>query len=283
MLSFYLFQTKVCVQYAFLFVCLLFLIFNVPFIPLFFALLVHELGHILIALLFKIHISKAELSLLGCLIFYDNAEEKSKFVRILFALFGPLCSFLSLVLCAQLLKYNILPYAFLTDFVQKSALLFVFNILPFYPLDGGKILSELLQCFITRKKSIQILTFFTRTFACFLLLFTFYNALLKQIYYFPMIAALYLLYSVQVEHHTSLSFLHTCIQKRHTLYQQGFLKVECLVCLKSTPFITLLPHITNNKYHLIYFLNEQLEFTNEIYTENQILDKILEENQNTPS
>lgn len=146
---------------------ILFLIFTeTPFIiPLICAVILHEFGHLLCALILKIKIKRFDLSLLGARI--TTCSQLSYVDEIVFALGGPLMGFLGFAFTFKIALMNISePFcrSFLFPFSLLSLCLSVFNLIPLSSLDGGRILKCAL-CLIfsldTAEKIAKVTTFLT--------------------------------------------------------------------------------------------------------------------------
>lgn len=99
---------------------------------------IHEIGHIIAGLTLKMKPEKIELMPFGlCASFYGNFNDKNfKIKEIFIALVGPIMS-LALVI---LYTYINIPEA-----VYPNILILLLNLMPIYPLDGGRILKGILH------------------------------------------------------------------------------------------------------------------------------------------
>lgn len=104
--------------------------------------LIHEIGHIVTALILKIKPEKIEIMPFGLSVsFYKNVNDKNFNIKELFvALAGPLTS---LILAIVFSKSN-LRYITIQEAVYSNILILLFNLIPIYPLDGGRIIKYLL-------------------------------------------------------------------------------------------------------------------------------------------
>ena len=104
------------------------------------AALIHELGHGLIILLYGNTIETVRLIPGGIDIQYKEYHF-SYGADILIALAGPLANLLTAIL------FSVLQRGEADYFIGLNLLLCFFNLLPLHPLDGGKILCAIVNCF----------------------------------------------------------------------------------------------------------------------------------------
>jgi len=99
---------------------------------------IHEIGHIIAGVSLKMKPEKIELMPFGlCASFYTNfSDEHFKIKEIFVALAGPITSLALVILCA---------YINIPEAVYSNILILLFNLMPIYPLDGGRILKWILH------------------------------------------------------------------------------------------------------------------------------------------
>lgn len=124
----------------------------------FFAI-IHELGHLLAGLLLGMKPEKIELMPFGVSIsFKIKVKEYNKKIKkgnllevkkILVALAGPLTNFIIIVITNNL-KIDIFKGLMI---IYTNLLIMIFNLLPIYPLDGGRILKGILHINLGIRKS----------------------------------------------------------------------------------------------------------------------------------
>ena len=113
--------------------------------------LIHELGHLLAGILMGMKPEKIELMPFGVSIsFKIKVEEYNKKIKkgnmleikkILVALAGPLTNFIIIIIASNI---NIDLFKALI-IIYTNFLIMIFNLLPIYPLDGGRILKGILH------------------------------------------------------------------------------------------------------------------------------------------
>ena len=125
------------------------------------SILLHELGHALAGRLFNAHVSHIELTGLGGLAHFERSLPTSVFARSVIYLAGPAVNlalwFAFNALTRQAALAGLLTLAmplFALAWVNK--LLFIFNLLPAYPLDGGHTLDAWLGRLLGPNWSVRI-------------------------------------------------------------------------------------------------------------------------------
>ena len=99
----------------------------------------HEIAHMILGIIFKMKPNKLEINPFGFSISFNNESTKIKEVFVAFA--GPVMSIVLAILC-QHIKFR---YITSEETVYSNILIFLFNMLPIYPLDGGRIIKVLLH------------------------------------------------------------------------------------------------------------------------------------------
>lgn len=128
--------------------------------------IIHELGHVVMGLIMGLKIEKLEIMPFGLSVsFKVNIDDYNKKVKngnilhlkkIAIAAAGPLTNFIILLIASHTnIKLNIVSNEILA---YANILIMLFNLLPIYPLDGGRILKEFISIFegsINAKKYIN--------------------------------------------------------------------------------------------------------------------------------
>lgn len=117
--------------------------------------LIHELAHLTVGLILGFETDTFKIMPFGfCIEFKTNIKDYNKKViksnllsvkKILIAFAGPVLNIIIVILG--------LIYKFKNDIIYANLLLFIFNMLPIYPLDGGKILQNTAKILFGNKKA----------------------------------------------------------------------------------------------------------------------------------
>lgn len=161
-------------------------LFNLQFIlAVMICVLFHEMGHMLAAKKFGIKTTKMVLLPVGGISTVDKTTQSPK-EELLITLAGPLVNIIIAVLLffvipvRDYMGYNFLEYfTFLNEFSVRNFFFFlfvvnvalaVFNLIPAFPLDGGRILRAVLDVKLTRVKATRVATTISHGIAILLLL-----------------------------------------------------------------------------------------------------------------
>lgn len=151
---------------------------------------IHEMGHLICGLLLGLKPKALKIMPLGiCIEFsviYKDYNKKIKngnvlaIKKMILALAGPITNILIIAIC---IFTKDCINAIYKNIIYANLLIAIFNLIPIYPLDGGRFLKELIHIINGRKKSIEYINFISNT--CIILLTMFASI---GIYYYKNIA-----------------------------------------------------------------------------------------------
>ncbi|OKZ64440.1 MAG: hypothetical protein BHW02_06615 [Clostridium sp. 28_12] len=136
----------------------------------------HELGHIIVGKILGLKIEKIEMTPCG----FSTAFSGAKKVDIIVALAGPAVSFMLAILFRYI---ELEPYIGSEEAVYSNLLILIFNLLPLYPLDGGRIFKGMLEIKLNCQKVNKIIS---KTSESVLIILTIISSI--AVYYFKNIA-----------------------------------------------------------------------------------------------
>ncbi len=143
-----------------------------PYLLIFIIIFIHELGHFITAKLLKFEIDKIYLYPFGGISKIAISLNESIIKELLVLIMGPLIQILGTLILIKLNifnRYNIYLY-------NTSKELLMFNLLPIYPLDGGRIINIILNSKLNIKQSFKlVIKISIITIICFLI----YNLRIK--------------------------------------------------------------------------------------------------------
>lgn len=173
-------------------------------------IIVHEIGHVLTAILLKWHIEKIVILPFGGLTIFDELLNKPLIEELIIAIMGPLFQIVFVIFIKNDLFFS-----------YSNIILFI-NLIPIYPLDGYKILNIAFNKFISFKKS-HIISIYISYFLGFFLLFS--SFLKKELLYFIFILLLISKLKNELKNH-ELLFIKFLYERY--LYDFKFKKVKII-------------------------------------------------------
>jgi len=119
-------------------------------------IIIHELGHLSAAMYYKWNLDKIAIYPFGgCVKFSEQVNRKIK-EELIILIMGPLTQIIFYFLMIQLSQKGFMTYRNIEIFKTYNYTLLAFNLLPIYPLDGGRILNLILNYFFPYKKGNKI-------------------------------------------------------------------------------------------------------------------------------
>lgn len=170
----------------------------------------HELAHILVGLALGLKLSGINVNILGFSAQLYSYQTRKSYIKIITYLAGPVFNFIcGIIFCFCNLEMELALKLVYTNFV-----LCVFNLLPILPLDGGKILKEVLKKFLGNKEASIVMNIVTKTFL--IVISAVYSVLIlkvKNIAILFLIIYLWYLYSIEARKLTTLKKVYEIIEK----------------------------------------------------------------------
>lgn len=117
--------------------------------------ILHEMGHAFVGRILGYKLNLIRLMPYGASLSGNNAPFKPK-DEILIALAGPLTNIVVMLILSSLWWFFPSSYSYTEMFFATNLSTLLFNFLPIFPLDGGRILLGLLNCKIKRKTSYKV-------------------------------------------------------------------------------------------------------------------------------
>jgi len=227
-------------------------------------LILHELAHIVVAKSFGYDFKEIKLNYFGA-----EAKTKSKFLEkheFIIAFAGPLFNLIMVVLFMAL--WWIFPSLYLKTelFVQANFALAIFNLLPIFPLDAGRMLFVKLKSKVKKRNAIVIIKI-NSFFAIIGLSILFFISVFNSINLNYLFIISFILMSLNFEDlkGDTLSFLEKKDKK--------FLEVKSFIT-KETDLSVLISKLNSTCFSQFYIIDEKGKIVNKI-TETELINKFI--------
>ena len=135
--------------------------------------IIHELGHLAAGLILKFKPEEIKLTPVGLQIQFKVSDEEYKLNNVksytikkaIIALAGPLTNFIIATIMIAIAQINIdLQYTYMFSLIVYSNLLIaMFNLIPIYPMDGGRVVKEISSIIFGKKKAYKITYMISKT------------------------------------------------------------------------------------------------------------------------
>lgn len=231
-----------------------------------FVVILHELAHLLVAQKLGYKLNKIFLMPYGASLslqqnFFDEKDE------IIIASAGPLTNFVLVIFCIALWWLYPISYNFLQEFVWANIITGLINILPCYPLDGGRILVSLLTLKNkNRKQSLKICFYFNYFFVFILFIMFIFN--IFEYFSFLIMALFIFLGTFENRLNGQFNIINIpFISSNNTL--RKITNVNILAVPSEMEIYKIAKYLKKNYYNLIYlyFKNGNIKILNEYHLE----------------
>lgn len=139
------------------------------FMIIFSLIIIHELGHLGAALIFRWNLDKIAIYPFGGCVKFNEKLNKPLYEELFILLSGPMIQMLYFLIIFVLSSNNLISYRNYLLFKNYHFSLLFFNLLPIYPLDGGKILNILASYIFPFKIGNRVTVYLSFLFICFVL------------------------------------------------------------------------------------------------------------------
>lgn len=150
----------------------------------------HEMGHLLCGILMGLKPKSLKIMPMGLSIEFEiyskNIKDKLQIKKIWIALAGPITNII-IILITIIFNKNIETILY-GEIIYSNLLIAIFNLLPIYPLDGGRILKEVIHIIKGRKKAIELTNYISNVS---MVILTFVSSI--AIYYYKNMAILFII------------------------------------------------------------------------------------------
>lgn len=239
----------------------------------FFSISLHELGHIAAARFFGYESGGIRLTPIGISVSI-NDRGCSRQASIIIYSAGPVVNLL--LFAAVSLAILALPRleSYLNPVLITNIYLAVFNLIPAFPLDGGRILLELLAGRMGLLAAGRLIRRLALMLSVTLLLFGAWQLYMTTFNFSLIIIGVYIFVLLKTGGmESALMNIRQIIYRRSRLMRKGIYPARDLVAIKSTLLSETLKNMDFDSFHLVYVLDDDLRLLR-VFTENEIMDAI---------
>lgn len=238
----------------------------------FFWITIHELSHYCMVLKLKVESESLNIHLLGARLELSNFDELEFREKLLICFAGPMLNLIIAILFFILYKFICSSnYIYLN--MEINLVLFIFNMLPIYPLDGGKILGTLLEEKLIFTEVNDVLSKMSYLFGIgFILLSIAAMIVLKRINITSLLAGIFIIYLSYNERRRLMYIIMGDItKKRERLIKKKYIDSRITSVYCEQDMINLIRLIDKNRFNIFYVLDYDMSLIY-ILKENEVID-----------
>ncbi|WIV10606.1 M50 family metallopeptidase [Proteiniborus sp. MB09-C3] len=237
-----------------------------------FTVLIHEISHSLAARKCGFEINEIEIFPFGGIARFEYMKTIYPKEEIFICAIGPLSNFAVMIVFMGLKSLYFDNYLF--DYIIKiNKLMFIINIFPVFPLDGGKIIRAVLSLFIGYKSSTTKLSYITYMLCTIIILYDILNGLIGDGTSLSLIAVFTIIAAKKEREMAAFAFIKSITGKTNEINRKKKMKAHLLVCIKTINIKEALDCFLPNRYHIFIIIKSNGETIGTI-TESQLLEGI---------
>lgn len=241
----------------------------------FLIIIIHEFIHLLVARKLGYKGFTIDILPIGTGLKLKDLEEATPKDDIIISSSGPLGNLLISSIC--FLINNFVPRSALVDFAVYNIVIGIFNLIPAFPLDGGRILRSILNYKFIYKKAHKIALNVSIAIGYLFGAVFFVEGLKGNLTVdFAFFSVFILFVSYREKRRIAYIIMGYIVKKREKLISRGYLENKSISVYCKMNILQLIELIDKNKYNEFIVLNEDMDVIGILYEED-ILNGIKEE------
>ncbi|WP_415347968.1 site-2 protease family protein [Clostridium perfringens] len=240
----------------------------------FFWIIIHELAHYFVLLKLNIESEKFKLHILGARLEIKDYEDLSSREKLIVCFAGPILNGI-----VAMIFFCIYKLIFKSEYIYSNyeinLVLFIFNLLPTYPLDGGEILGAILEEKMIFKDVNNILIKISYSFGiAFILLSILGIVILGEINITSILAGIFIIYLSYNERRKVMYIIMGDItKKRERLINKKYIDSRVTSVYCEQDMVNLLRIIDKNRFNIFYVSDEEMNLLY-VLRENEIIETL---------
>lgn len=232
----------------------------------FILVILHEIVHYLTAVAFGFSGFDIKILPIGAVLRLKDLDEATPLEDLIISLSGPLFN----LLLATILYYisTIYPSDKINFLIKSNLSLGIFNLIPAFPLDGGRVLRDCLSMKIIYRQANEITVKVSMVLGyCILAAFLVSIALGSPEYNFAVIGIFVLVSSYKERERIVYIIMSDIIRKKNRFINTKYMENKNISVYYKGELINLLSIMDKNKYNIFTVLDEDMKVMDVIYEE----------------
>ena len=237
----------------------------------------HEMGHVVVAAGYGLTIREIELLPFGGVARIEGNIENEPLTETYVAAAGPLTNAFLAFLGYLLHRLGIGNQYWLDFFIQWNIMLGIFNLLPAFPLDGGRVLRAVLSLSYGVRRATEKAAGLSQVLGAAMAVGGIYYLFYcggQDIGY--LVISLFLIYSAAKEKGAAMYlFMKFLTRKKEELFREGILLGRQVVALETSQIKDVVKYFVPRKYHLVVVIGQD-HLVRGVFTEGEIIDEMIQ-------
>ena len=237
----------------------------------------HELAHSIMAKRLAVEVREIELLPFGGVAKFRDLIELEPEIEFKVALAGPLFNFFLAAVTSLLIRYQIITGEVSWFFLRLNLVMGLFNLLPAFPLDGGRILRARMSTKLGFKDATARILLISKIIAFVLTIITIIGIYYGYINIMLLIIAFFIYFVALKEgrfsHYALMQYL---AKKRAKILDYGVVDAKQLVALSDTSLKEVLDKLVPRSFHTIMVIDKDCNMLGSI-TEERLINGLVED------
>lgn len=236
------------------------------------SIILHEFTHIFVGNKFGCKIYDLEIGIVGAKAELSDIEDLIDKEKLILYLSGPIMNFiLALIFCAL---YDITSFSIFNIGCEVNIGLFIFNLIPAYPLDGSRILEIMLSKYNSYTKSKKITVWISYFLSACLIILFFIMIFLHKVNINLLLIGILIIYSTILEKNLIMYIIMgDIIKKRKKIKKYDYIENKTVSVFYKNELLDVMRLLDKNKFNTFYILDEELKLI-KIMHEDELIESL---------
>ncbi|OFI07220.1 stage IV sporulation protein FB [Clostridium acetireducens DSM 10703] len=229
----------------------------------------HEIVHYITARYYGFSGFAIEILPVGAVLKLKDLEEASVKEDLIISLSGPVAN-LILALIFYVLNFKIPSLIFEALFIG-NATIGLFNLIPAFPLDGGRIIRDILCTKFLYKKANEITVYISIIIASFMMFFFIFLFFVNKVNLnIGLVSLIMIIFSLKEKERIVYIIMGDIIKKKYKFLKRGYLENKYMSIYYKTKLLDILGMLDKSKYGIFTVLDNNMKVMDIIYEEEVI-------------